>query len=214
MSIMKKGNKKIIVLAPHTDDGELGCGGTMARLIEEGNTLYYIAFSICEESVPEPYPKDILEIECRKANKALGLDEDKIIIHKFPVRKFNFHRQEILEIIVKIRNQIKPDIVFMPCSTSLHQDHKTIYNEGIRAFKHYNCFGYDLPWDSTNFSTDSFFKLNANHIEKKWNAISCYKTQEFREYCDEEFVFGLARVRGAQIAIKFAEAFEALRNIY
>ncbi len=45
--------QKILVLAPHTDDGELGCGGTIVRLIDEGQDVYYVAFSICEESVPE-----------------------------------------------------------------------------------------------------------------------------------------------------------------
>ena len=66
-------NKRILILAPHTDDGELGCAGTVARLIEEGNRIYQIAFSICEDSVPEGFPKEILGVELRNATKILGI---------------------------------------------------------------------------------------------------------------------------------------------
>ena len=49
-----------LVLAPHTDDGEFGCGGTMARLIESGVEVTYVAFSTAAKSVPEGFPRDIL----------------------------------------------------------------------------------------------------------------------------------------------------------
>ena len=52
--------KNVLILAPHTDDGELGCGGTIAKLIEEGSEVYYAAFSVCETSVPEGYTINIL----------------------------------------------------------------------------------------------------------------------------------------------------------
>ena len=55
--------EKILILAPHTDDGELGCGGSIARFIEEGKDVYYVAFSTAEESVEHGLPKNILEIE-------------------------------------------------------------------------------------------------------------------------------------------------------
>nr|WP_287495042.1 PIG-L family deacetylase [Candidatus Brachybacter algidus] len=48
--------KKVFILAPHTDDGELGCGGTIARLIEDGAIVYYVAFSTADKSVPDEFP--------------------------------------------------------------------------------------------------------------------------------------------------------------
>ena len=51
---------KILLLSPHTDDGELGCGGTVAKLIEQGKEVFYVAFSACEQSVLPQFPKDIL----------------------------------------------------------------------------------------------------------------------------------------------------------
>lgn len=206
-------NKNVLVLAPHTDDGELGCGGTINRLLEENYTVYYAAFSICEESVPEGFPKNTLEIEVKNATHVLGITPENLFIYNYPVRKFNSFRQAILEDLVKLRHQLNPQIVFMPCSASLHQDHKTIYEEGMRAFKHFTCYGYDLPWDTITFSSTSFFKLEKKHLDKKWNALQEYKTQNFRSYVDNDFIFGLARVRGAQIAELYAESFELLRLI-
>ena len=55
--------KNVYVLAPHTDDGELGAGGTIAKLIELGANIFYFAFSTAADSVPEGFPKDILKIE-------------------------------------------------------------------------------------------------------------------------------------------------------
>ena len=207
-------SNRVLILAPHTDDGELGCGGTIARLISQHKEVWYVAFSICEESVPEGFPKDALESEVRKATAFLGIKPEHLILYKYPVRKFNLHRQEILEEMVKLRALVKPDVVFMPCSLALHQDHQTIHNEGLRAFKHFTCYGYDLPWDTVQFSTTAFVKIDSEHVEKNCLAMDFYETQKFRTYVDKEFIKGLARVRGAQIASRYAEAFELLRIIY
>jgi LmbE family N-acetylglucosaminyl deacetylase len=207
-------NQRVLILAPHTDDGELGCGAIISKLIENNNEVFEVAFSICEDSVPDGFPKDILAQEFKAATAELGLPKENIFIKNYPVRKFPAHRQEILEDLIHLRKLIDPNIVFMPCSNALHQDHKTIYEEGLRAFKHFTCFGYDLPWDTTEFSTTAFFKIEERHVEKKWNAIDKYLTQKFRTYIDKDFIFGLSRVRGAQISVKYAEAFELIRIIF
>lgn len=207
-------NKRILVLAPHTDDGELGCGGTISRLLGEGAEVFYIAFSACEESVPEGFARDALRKEVVAATEELGIPSENLMVRSYPVRRFNEHRQAILEELVQLRAQIQPDIVFMPCKDALHQDHHAIYNEGIRAFKHFTCYGYDLPWDSVKFSSTAFFKLEETHVRKKCEALAHYVTQRFRSYVDDEFIHSLARVRGAQIGTRYAEAFELIRVIY
>ena len=61
--------KNVLVLAPHTDDGELGAGGTISRLLRSGAKVSYAAFSTAEESVPEGLPKDILKTEVKNATQ-------------------------------------------------------------------------------------------------------------------------------------------------
>src|SRR5215210_4151853 len=114
-------SKNILVLAPHTDDGELGCGGSIAKYISEGKHITYIAFSTCSQVLPEHMPADTLITECQSATKALGID--KVIFFDFEVRKLLFHRQEILEELLKINNEIQPDAVLLPAQNDVHQDH-------------------------------------------------------------------------------------------
>ena len=94
--------KTIAVLAPHTDDGEIGCGGTIARFVEEGRTVYYIAFSTARTSVRPEFPSNILEIEVMQATAKLGIPENNVILFDFPVRHFPEHRQTILQLPVNV----------------------------------------------------------------------------------------------------------------
>ena len=104
--------KTVLVLAPHTDDGEFGCGGTIARLINEGAEVHYIAFSACEQSVLPQFPSDILITEVKEAPKVLGIKSENLHLLKYDVRTFNYNRQAILDEIIKFRNEINPDLVF------------------------------------------------------------------------------------------------------
>ncbi|MFH1931662.1 MAG: PIG-L deacetylase family protein [Pseudomonadota bacterium] len=202
---------KILVLAPHTDDGEFGCGGSIARFIEEGKEIYYAAFSTAEESVPDPWPKDILKTEVKEATKRLGIPQDNVIIFDFKVRELSYHRQEILEELVKIKNDICPDLVFLPTSNDLHQDHSTISIEGIRAFKTTTILGYEIPWNNIQFQAESFIILSEENINTKLNALGAYNSQKGKSYANEEFIRSLARTRGVQIGSRYAEAFEVIR---
>lgn len=202
-----------MVLAPHTDDGELGCGGTIARAIAEQAKVHYVAFSTAEASVPEGFARNQLEKEVREATATLGIPEDQLFIYKYQVRKLNYVRQEILEELIRLRSIIEPEIVFLPSSEDIHQDHVTIYKEGVRAFKHSSLFGYELLWNNLSFSTDCFINLKPDHLETKIRALGAYKTQEGRHYMRPEFIRSLATVRGTQINEEYAEAFEVVRLI-
>lgn len=204
-------NNRILILAPHTDDGEFGCGASIAKFIEEGKEIYYAAFSLAEESVPPPFPKNILETEVKAATKILGVNPDNLILYKYRVRRFAQFRQEILEDLVDLNRRLKPGIVFMPSLNDLHQDHKTIAHEGLRAFKKTSILCYELPWNNISFTTNSFIQIEERHLETKLRALKCYESQKDRDYASEEYIRGLAITRGTQIGTKYAEVFEVIR---
>lgn len=206
-------NKTILVLAPHTDDLEFGCGGTIGKLAEEGNNIYCAAFSACKLSVKSEFPEDILIKEIKSASLILGLKHENLRLFNYSVRTFNFHRQEILDDILKLKNEIKPDIVFIPSLNDIHQDHFTIAQEGFRAFKFSSLLCYELPWNNISFNTACFMKLDERYIALKIRAIKEYKSQAHRSYANEEFIRSLARTRGVQINTKYAECFEVIRWI-
>ncbi|MFO0574387.1 MAG: PIG-L deacetylase family protein [Polyangia bacterium] len=203
--------KRVLVLSPHIDDGEFGCGGTVARLSREGHEVFYAAFSTAEASVPPGYPSDVLEREVREATPHLGIDPGRVIIYRYEVRKLPEHRQEILEEMVHIRRDIAPDVVFLPCSHDLHQDHETITREGLRAFRNGTLLGYEMPRNNITFSAQSFFVLTEDDVAAKIRALKCYESQKFRGYTDERYIRALATTRGVQIGVELAEAFEVLR---
>ena len=140
---MKLPYKKALILAPHTDDGEFGCGGTISRLLREGCEVRYVAFSDCKESVPEGFDLNVLSRELMAATSELGIEQENVTLLDYRVRYFPSRRQDILEDLVKIKKSYSPDVVFTPCSYDMHQDHNTIYKEGLRAFKNSTIFGYD-----------------------------------------------------------------------
>ena len=118
--------KKVLVLAPHTDDGEFGCGGTISKLVSEGIEVHYVAFSACEQSVLPQFPSDILITEVTEATKVLGIKKENLHLLKYDVRTFNFNRQSILDDILKFKKEINPDLVFIPSLNDVHQDHATM----------------------------------------------------------------------------------------
>ncbi|MFH1320666.1 MAG: PIG-L family deacetylase [Bacteroidota bacterium] len=208
-----KNTHNAIVLAPHADDGEFSSGGTIKKLTSNGVKVWYVAFSPCKKSIPKGFSENILYDELLKAVSHLGIDKNNVITFNFTVREFDKHRQEILDNLITLKKEIQPDLVLLPNSKDVHQDHQVIHNEGIRAFKHFKILGYELPWNNIQFNKNLYVKLEKEHLDAKIAAIREYKSQEFRFYSSEDFFYSLARVRGTQINCEYAEAFEVIRWI-
>lgn len=210
---MMNTKKRVLVLAPHTDDGEFGCGGTIAKFVNEGAEVYYAAFSACQQSVLPQFPSDILITEVKAATVVLGIKPENLLLFDYDVRTFGYHRQEILDDLIKLRAEIKPDLILMPDLEDIHQDHSTIAVEALRAFKFCSILSYELPWNNLSFTTSSFVHLSEEFIQKKVLALKEYKSQAHRPYSDENFIRSVARTRGVQIGTDYAEAFKVVRWI-
>jgi LmbE family N-acetylglucosaminyl deacetylase len=206
-------SKRVLVLAPHTDDGEFGCGGTMVRLVEEGSEVRYVAFSIATRSLPEGFAPDTLALEVREATAELGIPAENLTVHDFDVRTFPEHRQEILELLIGIWNDWEPDLVFQPSLHDIHQDHQTIAAEGLRAFKRTTILGYEIPWNNFDFAYQAYFALTSAHVEKKVAALQKYASQQHRRYANAEYVRNVARTHGINVNREYAEVFQVYRVI-
>jgi LmbE family N-acetylglucosaminyl deacetylase len=203
----------VLVLAPHKDDGELGCGGTIARFVEHGCKVTYVAFSTAEKSLPAGFAPGTLKREVAEATLRLGIAAEDLIVFDYEVRRLNFARQEILESLVRIKQERQVDLVLMPSLQDIHQDHSTVATEGLRAFKDRTIWGYELIWNNLSFSTTCFVGLEERHVRKKVDALAAYRSQAQKAYTSEDFVYSLARTRGVQIGANFAECFETIRLV-
>lgn len=192
-----------LILSPHTDDGEIGCGATIAKLTEQNWRVYYVAFSTGTATTRE--------VTC--AVRLLGIREGDLTTFQYPTRYFYERRQDILQQMINIRDKIEPEMVFCPATTDTHQDHQIIAAETHRAFKGSTILGYELPWNCQTFRSECFSKVEVSHMRKKWAAMVCYQSQKDRPYFTQHFIYGLASVRGVQIGGGLAEAFEGIRWI-
>jgi LmbE family N-acetylglucosaminyl deacetylase len=207
------GVERALVLAPHTDDGEFGCGGTMARLVEAGAEVRYVAFSIATRSLPEGFAPDTLAREVREATAELGIPDGNLAVHDFDVRTFPSRRQEILELLVSLWEEWRPEVVCQPSHHDVHQDHQTIAQEGLRAFKRTTILGYEIPWNNFDFSYGAYVSLEERHVERKVAAVRRYASQQHRRYADEEYIWNLARVHGTNVNRDYAEVFQVYRIV-
>ncbi len=205
--------QKILVLAPHTDDGELGCGGSIAKFCAEGKEVYYAAFCLCSKSLPASLPANTLELECRKATAILGIPASNLILFNYEVRNLPGFRQQVLEKLLQLNTNINPDLVLLPAASDIHQDHQVIHQEGMRAFKNVTFAGYELPWNNFSFHTNFFIRLSKTELDKKVESLKSYQSQSHRNYMQEDFTRSLAKVRGVQANAAYAEVFEIYKWI-
>jgi len=179
--------KKVLALAPHTDDIELGCGGFLSKLKEQ-STIHAVAFS---EAQPLSVGNPVDEF-----NDAMTVINASYEFLDFKPRYFHENRQEILDYLWNESNENDYDLVLCPSSYDHHQDHQVIYDECFRAFKKTSIFGYEMPWNNRTFSTDVFVKLEKENLDDKFKMLDCYKTQGERAFMNKEYIFDVARTRG------------------
>lgn len=201
---------RALVLGAHIDD-EFACAGTIVRLVEEGVEVHLASFSPATESVPEGFAPDVLTREVFDALDVLGIPHERFLQYDYPVRHFPAHRQEILEELIRLRRDIRPDLVLVPAMADIHQDHGVIAREGLRAFKHVTVLGYEMPMNTMTFQHSCFVRLEERHMEAKLAHAAAYRSQAQRPYFDPDAIRSLANVRGAQINQAAAEAFEVIR---
>ena len=203
--------KRALILSPHTDDAELGCGGTMNRFLEEGREIFLVVFS--KASIPKDsnLNPDIVLEELKESTKEMGIKPKNLIILDYPLRLFSENRQNILDDLIKLKDEIQPDLVFLPSSDDIHQDHRVIFQEGLRAFKNSDILGYEVPWNNLLTHLSCFIKLSEENLKKKIASVRKYKSQSQRKFMNEGLIKSLARVRGIQCDAEYSEAFEVLK---
>ena len=200
-------DRKVLAIAPHVDDVELGAGATIHQLGKH-NEVYYIGLSC-----PPLVKQDVFMSEFRTSARILGLDPARIILRNFDPRNLFDARGEILQLLYDLNKEIKPDLVLIPNSQDIHQSHEVVFAEARRAFKYTTILGYELPWNNMNFSMDVFITLGREDVDAKIAAINAFETQKSRIFFSNDIVGDLARVRGKQIGNEYAECFEVIRMI-
>ena len=211
-----------LIIAPHPDDEVLGCGGTIARLSNEGYEIHVLI-------VTSAYTPDWSEefIENRKkeivgAHKILGVNKTHFL--NYPTVKLDtIPKKELTERMSQIVLSIKPDIVYIPCENDLHHDHRIVYEASLvalRPAKHFvsDILSYEVlsetEWGFNTFKPNVYYDITKT-FEKKIEAMRCYKSElrRFPHPRSLEAIKALARKRGSEVRVQYAEAFHLIRRI-
>ena len=222
--------ERILVVAAHPDDETLGCGGALAKYLESGSVIRILVIgegSTCRFS--DPKSKEALDaIYLRRANtfaalSVLGVSD--VNLFNAPCGRFDqFPLIEINKLIEKEIASFKPTIVFTHSEIDANRDHQITYQATIIATRPgvsdsiKLVASYEIPssteWAFSNvFSPNFFISLEEHQVATKWRALAQYG-DEMRKYPfprSEEGIQTLAKYRGMQTGMQFAEAFRIIR---
>ena len=210
---------KVLFLAPHGDEAHIAASGTMVRLQKESDAdVFVMAFSSADKSLPKGFPPGSVYEELRRASAETNVPKDHLDLRAFETRMFPEKRQEILQALVTWGKANRPDVVFAPSPIDVHQDHATVAKEALRAFRRSSSiYGYDLPWNvvGTGQPLGMFVEITRDQLEAKMRAVAQFKSQQGKanNCATPESAKSLAIIRGNQIEVAYAEAFEVVREV-
>jgi LmbE family N-acetylglucosaminyl deacetylase len=208
----KNQRPNILCLGAHPDDIEIGCGGTILRLLEElpEAQFYWIVFSGNQIRRKEAYDSATIFLEKAKAKK--------IDIQGFRESYFPFVGATIKDYFEKLGKEISPDIVFTHHRGDAHQDHRVISDLTWNTFRHHFILEYEIPkYDGDLEVPNWYVLLEEAYVKRKiGNLLGVYQTQRQKPWFDEETFRSILKIRGieSRSPTKYAEAFYCRKIVF
>ncbi|MBI3164204.1 MAG: PIG-L family deacetylase [Anaerolineales bacterium] len=200
--------KRVLFLGAHPDDIEIGCGALIHNIVQKTDILCVTL----SDNQKNPDLKRVRD-EHFASMKVLGVSEEKIIFGPFVTRVFPDSRQDILEYFLKLRADFKPDLIFTHSKQDVHQDHNTMTDEALRAFRGITVLGFDVVRSSYGFFPHFLVEVTEEDVNKKIEALSKYDTYRDRYYFNSELTRSIMVRHGALAERPFAEGFDILRIV-
>ena len=205
---MNFSGNRVLFLGAHPDDIELGCGALLHHIVKQTDVLCVTL----SDNQKNPDLKNIKD-EHYEAMAVLGVPKDKIVLGPFTTRVFPDARQEILEFFLKLRKDFKPDLIFVHSRQDIHQDHNTMTEEALRAYRGITVLGFDVVRSSYDFFPHFLVEVTEENVNKKIEALSKYETYRDRYYFNSELTRSIMVRHGALAECPFAEGFDILRIV-
>ena len=200
--------KRTLFLGAHPDDIELGCGA----LIHHIASISHVRCVTLSDNQKNPLLKNVVE-EHYKSMDILGVSRENAVFGSFTTRIFPDARQDILEYFLKLRDEFRPDIIFVHSRQDVHQDHNTMTEESLRAFRGITVLGFDVVRSSYGFFPDFLVEVSEEDVNAKIEALSQYETYRDKYYFNSELTRSISIRHGALAEIPFAEGFDILRIV-
>ncbi len=200
--------KHVLFLGAHPDDIELGCGALIHHIASISDVLCVTL----SDNQKNPLLNNVIN-EHYKSMAILGVSKECALLGPFTTRIFPEARQAILEYFLKLRNDFHPDIIFVHSRQDVHQDHNTMTDEALRAFRGITVLGFDVVRSSHGFFPDFLVEVNEEDVNAKIQALAQYETYRDKYYFESELTRSIMVRHGALAERSFAEGFDILRIV-
>ncbi|HLO15581.1 MAG TPA: PIG-L deacetylase family protein [Anaerolineales bacterium] len=200
--------KRVLFLGAHPDDIEIGCGALLHNIVTQTEILCVTL----SDNQKNPDLKNV-KAEHYRALAVLGIPPQKIVFGPFTTRVFPDARQEILEYFLQLRRDFDPDLIFVHSKQDVHQDHLTMTDEALRAFRGITVLGFDVVRSSYGFFPHFLVEVTEEDVTKKIEALACYETYRDRYYFNSQLTRSIMVRHGALAERPFAEGFDILRIV-
>ena len=207
MNLSLSGSKPLVVLCLgcHSDDIEIGCGGTILRLIEQQQNCRFcwVVFSAIGARKAEAQ---------RAAKLFVGSERlEYLLLKKFRDGFMPFEGSAIKAVFEKLKKTISPDVIFTHCRTDAHQDHRLLSELTWNTFRHHLILEYEIPKYDGDLGQPNFYvPLKKEIYQKKIrNLMDGFATQRSKHWFTNETFLALMRLRGMECVAPsgYAEAF-------
>jgi len=205
------GVKRVLCLGAHSDDIEIGCGGTVLRMIEQSKNLefYWLVLSSNLKRAKEAE---------RSANAFLrGARRKTVVVKSFRDGFLPYIGAPVKEIFEEIKKVFIPDVIFTHFRQDLHQDHRMVCELTWNTFRNHFILEYEVPkYDADLCSPNFFVPLSDGQAHKKVKGLMRYfGTQRDKQWFSENLFYSLMRLRSIEIAAptKHAEAFHCRKAL-
>ena len=200
--------RKVCFIGAHPDDIEIGCGALIAHIAAQTE----VRCVTLSDNQKNPTLKNVVD-EHYRSMAVLGVPRDNVVVGQFETRRFPQSRQEILEYLINLNKEFHPEIVFVHTKADIHQDHATITEEALRAFRGTTVLGFDVIRSSYGFFPSFLVEVTEVDVQKKIAALAEYHTYDSKYYFDPEVTRATLIRHGALAERKYAEGFDILRII-
>lgn len=198
---------RVLCLGAHSDDLEIGCGGTLLQLFADGSPIdtLWVVFSGSRSRAEEAGRSSEFWLQ--------SIDQKKIALHDHRDGFFPNERASIKERFEEIKATFEPDIIFTHFRDDLHQDHQVVNQLTWNTFRNHFILEYEIPkYDGDMGSPNVFIPLSELEAKAKASALMEYfGSQANKHWFCEELFLGLMRIRGMESCSPsgYAEGFYA-----
>ncbi len=205
------GFRNLLLLGAHADDIEIGCGGTILKLVREqpGLNVLWVVFSA----------EGARSAEARRSTRELlkGAGKQRVIVKDFTASFFPYEARKIKDMFEELKHSFAPDVVFTHYRDDRHQDHRILSDLAWNTWRNHLILEYEIPkYDGDLGIPNVFVEIDEPLCRKKSRHIcEFFQTQSNKQWLSEDTFLGLMRLRGIECAsrTKYAEAFHCRKLV-